>query len=95
ILKDAMLFFLHSTSNLVTVIPAMDLINEKLTTYFLNASFLPSIRVAVGLTKKTLNCYYQLTDISEVYHIAMVLHPCHKLTYFRCAKWEDAWIETA
>ncbi|KAG1900157.1 uncharacterized protein F5891DRAFT_952567, partial [Suillus fuscotomentosus] len=71
ILKDATLFFLRSTPNLATVIPAMDLIDEKLTTYSLNASFLPSIRVAVGLAKKTLNRYYQLTDTSEVYHIAM------------------------
>ncbi|KAG1852961.1 hypothetical protein C8R48DRAFT_564865, partial [Suillus tomentosus] len=44
---------------------------------------------------KTLNRYYQLTDTLEVYRIAMVLHPCHKLTYFRRAKWEDTWIETA
>ncbi|KAG2120469.1 uncharacterized protein F5147DRAFT_563274, partial [Suillus discolor] len=71
ILKDAMMFFSRSTPNLVTVIPAMDLIDEKLTTYSLNASFLPSIRVAVGLAKKTLNRHYQLTDTSEVYRIAM------------------------
>lgn len=49
----------------------MDLIDEKLTTFSLNQRFLPSIRAAVGLAKKTLNRYYQLTDSSEVYHIAM------------------------
>ncbi|KAG0699300.1 hypothetical protein DFH29DRAFT_809241 [Suillus ampliporus] len=37
----------------------------------------------------------KLTDKSEVYWIAMVLHPCHKLAYFKNAQWEDAWIETA
>jgi len=24
-----------------------------------------------------------------------VLHPCHKLNYFKKAGWEDEWIETA
>ncbi|KAG1835929.1 hypothetical protein DFJ58DRAFT_643416, partial [Suillus subalutaceus] len=95
ILKDATLFFSRSTPNLATVILAMDLIDEKLTTYSQNQWFLPSIRAAVGLGKRTLNRYYQLTDTSEVYRIAMVLHPRHKLAYFRHAKWEDDWVETA
>src|SRR6267154_761119 len=91
----------------------MDLIDEKLTAYSKNHKYQPSICAAVGLAKKTLNQYYQLTDSSEVYCIAMgkcfidsivlltilsihsVLHPCHKLTYFKHAKWEDDWIETA
>ncbi|KAG1742793.1 uncharacterized protein EDB91DRAFT_1007049, partial [Suillus paluster] len=87
ILKDATLFFSHSTPNLATVIPAMDLIDEKLTTYSHNRQYHPSIRSAVQLAKVTLNRYYQLTDQSEVYHIAMVLHLRHKLVYFRNARW--------
>ncbi|KAG2756746.1 hypothetical protein P692DRAFT_20714747, partial [Suillus brevipes Sb2] len=71
ILKDATLFFSRSTPNLATVIPAMDLIDEKLTTYSQNHRFLPSIHAAVGLGKRTLNRYYQLMDTSEVYRIAM------------------------
>ncbi|KAG2052944.1 hypothetical protein BDR06DRAFT_825559, partial [Suillus hirtellus] len=49
----------------------------------------------------TLNWYHQLTDQSKVYHIAMgfshsyILHPCHKLIYFRNARWEDNWVTTA
>ncbi|KAF8585435.1 hypothetical protein K439DRAFT_1316321, partial [Ramaria rubella] len=35
------------------------------------------------------------TDTSEVYHIAMVLHPCHKLAYFKAVHWEPEWIEAA
>ncbi|KAF9218925.1 hypothetical protein BS17DRAFT_654410, partial [Gyrodon lividus] len=42
----------------------------------------------------TLNHYYSLTDSSETYHIAMVLHPQHKLSYFKTANWEDQWIKT-
>ncbi|KAF9225172.1 hypothetical protein BS17DRAFT_794829 [Gyrodon lividus] len=61
ILKDATLFFSRSTPNLVTVVPAMDHIDQQLT--------------IVSLAKKTLNCYYLLTDSSEVYQIAMILHP--------------------
>ncbi|KAG2738578.1 hypothetical protein P692DRAFT_201673926, partial [Suillus brevipes Sb2] len=95
ILKDATLFFSRSTPNLATVIPAMDLIDETLTTHSMNRQLLPSIRVAAGLAKKTLNRYYELTDSSEVYRIAMVLHPRHKLAYFKRANWEQQWIDTA
>ncbi|OJA12661.1 hypothetical protein AZE42_13159 [Rhizopogon vesiculosus] len=66
-----------------------------MTTYSCNKKFSPSIRAAVQLAKKTLDRYYQLTDSSEVYRIAMVLHPHHKLFYFKSAGWEDDWINTA
>ncbi|KAG2346333.1 hypothetical protein BDR05DRAFT_878096 [Suillus weaverae] len=94
ILKDATLFFSRGTPNLAKVIPAMDLIDERLTTYSHNKKYSPSICAAVCLAKQTLNWYYQLTDKSEVYRIAMVLHPHHKLAYFKNARWEDARIET-
>ncbi|KIK32878.1 hypothetical protein CY34DRAFT_39087, partial [Suillus luteus UH-Slu-Lm8-n1] len=84
-----------ATPNLATVIPAMDLIDEKLTSYSRNKKYSPAIRAAVRLAKETLNRYYELTDRSEVYHIAMVLHPHHKLAYFKTARWEDDWINTA
>ncbi|KIK73599.1 hypothetical protein PAXRUDRAFT_178003, partial [Paxillus rubicundulus Ve08.2h10] len=70
-LKDAILYFSHSTPNLATVIPAMDLIDKKLTTYSLNCKYSPTICAAVGLAKQTLNKYYQLTDKSKVYRMAM------------------------
>ncbi|KIK31981.1 hypothetical protein CY34DRAFT_102420, partial [Suillus luteus UH-Slu-Lm8-n1] len=76
------------------VIPAMDLIDQWMTMYSRDTKFLLSIRSAFGLAKKTLDRYYQLTDKSEVYRIAMVLHPHHKLSYFKSAGWEDAWIKT-
>ncbi|KAG2109988.1 uncharacterized protein F5147DRAFT_772829 [Suillus discolor] len=95
ILKDATLFFSRLTPNLATVIPAMDLIHNELTSYSCHPKYLPAIQAAVHLAKKTLNRYYELTDTSEVYRIAMVLHPHHKLLYFKNAGWEDNWVNTA
>ena len=116
-LKDATLFFSRATPNLATVIPAMDHIDERLTSDSINqAKFEPSIRASLALAKKTLNRYYDLTDSSEVYRIAMgmcfkihqltmypilcldmfsVLHPRHKLLYFKQAGWPTKWIRTA
>ncbi|KAG1872024.1 hypothetical protein C8R48DRAFT_595800 [Suillus tomentosus] len=90
ILKDTTLFFSCSTPNLNTIIPAMDLIDERLTNYSHNRKYLPAICAAVNLAKRTLNRYYQLTDSSEVYRIAMVLHPWHKLLYFKTTGWKDS-----
>ncbi|KAG1902513.1 uncharacterized protein F5891DRAFT_903265, partial [Suillus fuscotomentosus] len=87
ILKDTTLFFSRSTPNLATVIPAMDMIDRKLTTDSITRTYEPAIRASLGLAKKTLNCYYSMTDWSEVYRIAMVLHPRHKLSYFKEAQW--------
>jgi hypothetical protein len=56
ILKDTTLFFSRSTPNLATVIPAMDVIDEGLTSDSLNRSkYDASIRSSLGLAKKTLN----------------------------------------
>ncbi|KAG2028834.1 hypothetical protein BDR03DRAFT_813076, partial [Suillus americanus] len=95
ILKDATLYFSRATPNLATVIPAMDHVDKMLTSYSRNKKYLPSIRSAVKLATNTLNRYYQLTDRSRTYRISMVLHPQHKLSYFKAAHWEDSWIKTA
>jgi hypothetical protein len=72
IFKDATLFFSCSSPNLSTVIPAMDFIDETLTTQSLkDKEFSPCIRAALTLGKKTLNQYYDKTDNSEVFRIAM------------------------
>ncbi|KAI9432915.1 hypothetical protein H4582DRAFT_1798757, partial [Lactarius indigo] len=55
----------------------------------------PSICAALAVGKNAMNQYYNKTDHLEVYHIAMVLHPHHKLEYFRKHKWEDTWIQAA
>jgi hypothetical protein len=75
ILKNATLFFSRSTPNLATVIPAMDVIDERFSTDSLNrAGYDASIRASLGLAKRTLNRYYNMTDWSEVYRIAMGMY---------------------
>jgi hypothetical protein len=93
------------------VIPVMDHLDQHLATSALRSSLPPSIRAAATLGKRCLNKYYTMTDHTEVYRIAMgkpllslylflfttsvVLHPHHKLEYFKKAKWDEEWIETA
>ena len=90
----------------------MDLINTHLATAALNPKYERSIQAALAIGKKLLNKYYDMSDHSELYRIAMgmsihhwnpflplinrvflVLHPSHKLEYFRTAKWEDDWVK--
>ena len=71
VFKDAAKFFSQSKPNLATVIPAMDYIDQQLTTDALNSRYSASIRAALSLGKKTLNRYYTMTDHSEIYRIAM------------------------
>jgi hypothetical protein len=65
------LFFLRGTPNLPTVIPAMDHLNSFLATTTLDEEYLLSIQASVTIGKKLLNKYYDMTDLSEVYRIAM------------------------
>ena len=68
---DATQYFSRGHPNLAMVIPAMDVIDETLTTDSLNCKYKPSIRAALNLGKATLNRYYDKTDASESYRIAM------------------------
>jgi len=50
----------------------MDHIDERLTSDSINwVKFKPSIWASLALAKKTLNRYYEKTDYSEVFRIAM------------------------
>ncbi|EPS99826.1 hypothetical protein FOMPIDRAFT_16687, partial [Fomitopsis schrenkii] len=80
---------------LTNVIPAMDIIDEQPATSALNLALDPAIRVAVSLGKRSINHYYNKSDESVVYHIAMVLDPWSKLEYFRECVWLDEWITEA
>ncbi|TFY50962.1 hypothetical protein EVJ58_g10810, partial [Rhodofomes roseus] len=80
---------------LTDVIPAMDLIDKQLATGTLDHKLDPAIRVALGLGKRAINHYYNKSDESEVYRIAMVLDPRNKLQYFRDNAWPDQWIADA
>jgi hypothetical protein len=56
----------------VTVIPAMDIIDSMLaTTSETPYKFCLAIRAALAVGKMTINKYYDKTDYSEVYRIAM------------------------
>ncbi|KAI5822416.1 hypothetical protein K523DRAFT_217465, partial [Schizophyllum commune Tattone D] len=95
-LKQATLFFSRDeTPNLASVIPAMGRLDRELATACVDEGLEPAIRAAANVAKKTLNQYYSLTDASETYCIAMVLHPRYKLNYFRTAGWTDEWIKAA
>jgi len=62
------------------VIPAMDHLDSFLATAALDKEYLPSIQASVTIGKKLLNKYYDITDHSEVYRIAMGMFP----TYLLC-----------
>jgi len=72
IFKDATLFFSQGTSNLATVIPAMDIIDSMIaTTSEASQKFCLAIHTALAIGSMTLNKYYNKTDNSEVYCISM------------------------
>lgn len=49
----------------------MDFIDKHLATGSINTKYLPSIRASMLIGKRLLNKYYNMTDHSEVYRIAM------------------------
>jgi hypothetical protein len=71
VFKEATLFFSQATPSLATVIPAMDHIDETLTTQSRNPKIEPAIRVALNIAKHVLNQYYDKLDSLNVYRIAM------------------------
>jgi hypothetical protein len=71
IFKDATLFFSRGTPNIATIIPAMDHLDSKLATDASNNKYPISIKAALAIGKKTLNRYYDKTDQSEIFRIAM------------------------
>ncbi|KAF8547001.1 hypothetical protein OG21DRAFT_1376640, partial [Imleria badia] len=97
ILKDATVFFSRATPNLATVIPVMDHIDDYFTTKQLDEAISPTARFSITIAKQTLNRYYELTDSADAStnHNNTVLHPRHKLTYFKNAGWLQEWIDTA
>ncbi|KAJ6489930.1 hypothetical protein C8R45DRAFT_763643, partial [Mycena sanguinolenta] len=94
VFKDATLYFSSESHSTITqVIPSMDRIDNLITATIVNPprtsvgpsrrALHPSILSALQLAKATLNKYYSHTDSSNIYRIAMTLHPNYKLEYFR------------
>jgi hypothetical protein len=71
IFKDTTLFFSCLMPNFATVIPAMDHIDTHLATASQNLKYSLAICSLLALRKAHLNKYYDMTDYSEVYQIAM------------------------
>jgi hypothetical protein len=57
--------------SLAMVIPVMDHLDKHLATASLDEKYSLSIHVALSTGKKTLNWYYNQTDDSRLYWIAM------------------------
>jgi hypothetical protein len=111
IFKSVSVIFSSDTPSLPSVIPAMDMIDRMLDGAASDDTLNESIRAALSLGHNLLYKYYKLTDLSDVYRIAMsmspcaisyplliallVLHPGHKTRYFKKAGMDDAWISKA
>ncbi|KDQ49173.1 hypothetical protein JAAARDRAFT_143779, partial [Jaapia argillacea MUCL 33604] len=90
------LFYSQDTvCTIANVIPSMDKIDEVLHPQSISQQYYPAIQAVMRLGKATMNRYYSKTDSSNVYRIAMVLHPGLKLEYFQQNDWEDEWVEDA
>lgn len=68
--KLATLYFSKDSASISAVIPAMDRIDNKLNART-NQTLHPSIVAAMQLARRKLNRYYELTDLSAVYRVAM------------------------
>ncbi|KAF9001211.1 hypothetical protein BDZ89DRAFT_968689 [Hymenopellis radicata] len=107
VLKEGTLLFSKNEPRLADVIPVMDVDDDvfstmrvekpdpKDATRTIEKTLSTSIQASMALGRRTLNKYYRATDDSEVYRIAMVLHPEYKLKYFRDHNWEESWIDEA
>ncbi|KAJ3831396.1 hypothetical protein F5878DRAFT_549610, partial [Lentinula raphanica] len=72
ILKDATSFFSTSLPSVSTVIPAMDAIDEVFASGIVDHVTLSApVRHALSIGKRTLNKYYQLSDDSHIYRMAI------------------------
>ncbi|KIK80376.1 hypothetical protein PAXRUDRAFT_57969, partial [Paxillus rubicundulus Ve08.2h10] len=93
--KQATLFFSQDLATIAAVIPAMNKLDNKLNQQMKN-DYHPAVISAMQLVKNKMDQYWQITDLSNVYRIAMgILHPGLKLEYFCTKAWEQEWIETA
>ncbi|KAJ3765114.1 hypothetical protein FB446DRAFT_627431, partial [Lentinula raphanica] len=96
VLKEATSFFSTASQSVSSVIPAMDTIDETFASGIVDEITISApVRHALSVGKRTLNKYYQLTDDSYIYWMAIVLHPRLKLEYFENAEWPQSWIDDA
>ncbi|KAJ7716708.1 ribonuclease H-like domain-containing protein, partial [Mycena metata] len=77
------------------VIPLIDKFTSMFGEMIDNTSLHTAIRHAANTGLAVLNKYYSFTDDSEIYRIAMILHPRYKTFYFLTVGWEQTWIDEA
>ncbi|KAL1949782.1 hypothetical protein VTO73DRAFT_8663 [Trametes versicolor] len=77
------------------VIPYMDILTNLVDKFRQDEQLAPSVRAAAQRGRVILDKYYTLTDETMIYCLAMILHPGHKLQYFRDENWPEEWINEA
>ncbi|KAF7359902.1 putative AC9 transposase [Mycena venus] len=88
----ATLFFSSdSMSTIANVVSTMDVIDNILESRGERELQLAVVH-AVSLGRNTLQWYYVKTGLSDVYALALILHPSSKLEYFRANDFDAAWI---
>ena len=76
------------------VIPRIDALVRIIDEFKDNIKKHPAVRSAAARSLTILNKYYQKSDESLVYRIAMALDPRFKLQYFADQEWDTDWIDT-
>lgn len=71
VFKDMIMFFSQGRPNINSIIPAMDYLDQQLTTSAFNMRYSKLIKASITLGKKTLNWCYDMTDQLKIYCIAM------------------------
>ncbi|KAJ7321382.1 hypothetical protein DFH08DRAFT_713067 [Mycena albidolilacea] len=92
VFKTATLFFSSDAiSTISNVISTMDAIDDILQSRG-DRKLQPAVLRAVALGRATLQRYYQKTDASDIYRLALVLHPSSKLECYRTNGFDADWI---
>ncbi|KAJ7331450.1 hypothetical protein DFH08DRAFT_708471, partial [Mycena albidolilacea] len=92
VFKTATLFFSSDAiSTISNVISTMNTIDDILQSRG-DRKLQPAVLRAVALGRATLQRYYQKTDASDIYRLALVLHPSSKLEYYRTNGFDADWI---
>ncbi|KAG6821639.1 hypothetical protein H0H92_001728, partial [Tricholoma furcatifolium] len=73
----------------------MDKIDKMLREDAAKTTLTPAVHEALGFARRRLDKYYSKTDTSNIYRIAMVLHPKLKTRYFQQNGWTKGWVDTA
>jgi hypothetical protein len=81
-------------SQISAVIPRIDDLVHVIDNFKDDVTKHPAVRSAAVRGLTILNKYYQKSDESCVYRIAMALDPCRKLEYFVEQDWPTTWVNT-